>query len=731
MELTSPAGVVRGSSTGPVVSPGKPDDSRLLQAIESGKMPPGRKLPAAEVARLRQWIAAGAPGLPRPSEPELTQHQVLPILHLRCVACHGTRRQEGGLDLRTRAAMLKGGKSGPALAPGNPDASLLVKRIRAHEMPPPRLVVSASVKPVEPPELKQLEEWIRLGAPEVPDRPDIATLTPDPLVSQRDRQFWSFRSPRRPAVPGFTGKAAPPAGLLRNPVDAFLYRDLRAKGLTFAPEIGRRELLRRVTLDLTGMPPTPAEVDTFLADHRPDAYERAVDRLLASPRYGEQWGRRWLDLAGYCDSEGISDSDPVRPPAWRYRDYVIRSLNADKPYNRFLLEQVAGDELADYERAPVITPEIADNLIATAFLRQGPDGTFANITAFVPDRLEIIHDAVTVLTSSVLGLTLRCARCHDHKFDPLPQRDYYRLLATFKGAYDEHDWIKSHDGDRPGDGPVRSRDLPHVTTEERRAWETREKARRAAVEQVQADLKRAEQAARTRLPAAKEDAELRKQDPAYNQIATEAEKRLRELETQREGQPIIRALWDRGEPSPTYILRRGDYLRPGRLVGPGVPSVLTDGRTPFVVTPPWPGATKTGRRLAFARWLTRPDHPLTARVLVNRIWKEHFGRGLVLTPDNFGRTGAPPTHPELLDWLATAFVAESSSSSTSANSTSNSRSGSDPSKATSSQTTTTPPHTLPPTPYPLHPTSRTPRPELVPQGAASPARDFAGVPAEQ
>jgi hypothetical protein len=391
---------------------------------------------------------------------------------------------------------------------------------------------------------------------------------------------------------------------LRNPIDAFVLHQLEGRGFTLAPEADRATLIRRACLDLTGLPPGPAEVEAFLADRGPDAYGRLIDRLLASPRYGERWGRYWLDLAGYADSEGKREQDLPRPHAWRYRDYVIRSFNADKPYDRFLLEQLAGDELADYEHAAEVTPEVYDNLVATGLLRMAPDGTWANITGYVPDRLEVIADEIDVLGSAVLGLTLKCARCHSHKFDPLPQRDYYRLVDVFKGAYDEYDWLKPDV--RPGLGPVSQdvaggRQLPFVTTAERRRWEAG--------------------GGKGKRP-----------------------------------EPRVQALWDRGEPSPTYVYRRGDPLSPGRLVGPGVPSVLTDGKTPFVVRPPWPGARSTGRRLAFARWVTRPDHPLTARVLVNRLWKHHFGTGIVRTLANFGRAGAPPSHPELLDWLAAEFV---------------------------------------------------------------------------
>jgi hypothetical protein len=305
-------------------------------------------------------------------------------------------------------------------------------------------------------------------------------------------------------------------------------------------------------------------------------------------------------VAGYSDSEGIQNADDVRPNAWRYRDYVIRAFNDDKPYDRFLTEQLAGDELADYEHAPEITPEIYDNLVATAFLRLAPDATYSPITGFTSDRLEVIDDEIEVISSAVLGLTIKCARCHTHKFDPIPQRDYYRLAAALKGALDEHDWLATRLGgpDQPKDAQTAL--LPFVTAAEQQAW----KAAGAKPEQ----------------------------------------------------QPMIRAVWDRGEPSPTYILARGNYLTPGKLVGPGVPSVLTDGRTPFVVEPPWAGSYKTGRRLALARWITAREHPLTARVMVNRIWKHHFGEGIVRSLDNFGKTGAPPTHPELLDWLAVYFM---------------------------------------------------------------------------
>lgn len=592
LDLRTVAAILKGGESGPAVLAGQPDKSPLYLKVHEGEMPPAKKdrLSAAEVDVIRRWIAEGI----TPTTAVLNQHDVLPILLRRCTVCHGARRQEANLDLRSRAGMVRGGKSGPALSPGKSADSLLIKKVKAGDMPPRQRLVEVSVKPIEPAEIDVLSRWIDQGAPEATIEPDVATATPDPLVTDKDRAFWAFQPPR----------AVPPllvAGT-RTPLDAFVIQRLAQKGLALSPEADRATLIRRATLDLTGLLPEPQEVRDFLADTSPDAYERLIDRLLASPRLGERQGRHWLDLAGYADSEGKREQDLPRPHAWRYRDYVIRAFDAAKPFDRFLLEQLAGDELAGIDSAREITREMQDNLVATGFLRMAPDATWANITGYVPDRLEVIADEMDVLGSGVMGLTLKCARCHSHKFDPLPQRDYYRILAVFKGAYDEHDWLKPDV--RPGIGPVSQdvqpgRHLPYVTSAERRAWETSKP---------------------------------------------------------RAAEPRVQALWDRGVPSPTYIYQRGDYLSPGRLVGPGVPSVLTDGKTPFKVEPPWPGAKKTGRRLAFARWLTNPDHPLTARVLVNRLWRQHFGRGIVATLGNFGRAGAAPSHPELLDWLAVEFV---------------------------------------------------------------------------
>jgi hypothetical protein len=599
LDLETIDGIRQGGESGLILPSVGPQTAKgiLYEYIRDRHMPPedAPALTEHERDKLLAWMAAGASlPVPPPRDHAMTQQDILPILRLRCTVCHGTRVQEAGLDLRTRQSLLRGGTSGPAIVPGDPDASLLVQRVHASEMPPLEKLAAFSIKPMTASELEKVRGWIAAGAPEESIEVDEATTSPDPLVTDADREFWAFQKPRRPSFPPVLFRQE-----VCTPVDLFIEVELEGIGLQLSPAVDRRTLLRRLYFDLWGLPPDPAAIREFENDPNPNAYELVVDRLLASPHYGERWAQYWLDLAGYSDSEGVQNSDLVRPHAYRYRDYVIRAFNSNKPYDRFLVEQLAGDELQDYESAPAITPEIYDNLVATGFLRMTPDGTFAGITGFVPDRLEIIDDALEVLSSSVMGLTIKCARCHSHKFDPIPQRDYYRLAAIFKGALDEHDWlVPTRQDSEPGQ---KDRYLPYVLSEELARWE---------------------------------------------QAGAKPEQR-----------PLVRALWDRGEPSMAHVLQRGDYLSLGRPVGPGVPSVLTDGRTPFDCQPPWPGAKKTGRRLAFARWLVSEDHPLTARVMVNRIWLHHFGRALVATPDNFGTTGARPTHPALLDWLATEFVA--------------------------------------------------------------------------
>ncbi|WP_417387714.1 DUF1553 domain-containing protein [Gimesia sp.] len=639
LDLSSPESILKGSESGRIIQAGDADASLLFQMIDAGEMPPDEKnhLSTEELQSLRDWLNAGAHFRTAvKTVPAVTQHDIIPLLHLRCVVCHGGRRKEAGLDLRTKASILKGGKSGPAVIPGNASDSLLLKRIHAGEMPPPRRLVSASVKPMQDNERELLSQWIALKLPEV----ELSQNENEELVTEADRGFWSFQPPQQPTVPVVKGQDR-----VRNPIDAFVLQRLEQKGLSLSPAASKRTLIRRLYFDLTGLPPQPEEIEQFLNDTDPRAYDKLVDQLLASRRYGERWARHWLDAAGYADSEGAQNEDKLRPHMYRYRDYVIRSLNEDKPYSRFLTEQIAGDELVDYQSGK-ITPEVYDCLVATGFLRTAPDRTFADITNFVPDRLEVIADEMDILGSAVLGLTIKCARCHSHKFDPIPQRDYYRLTAIFKEAYDEHDWLKSQ-------GP---RTLSSIPKEERDKYQQREQELSAKVQDLKQEIA-ALTAQTQQLQMEKQAKSLEAADPQYKQKCDQLQQKIKALEARRQPQPRIRALWSRGTPSPSYILMRGNYLTPGRPVEPGVPAVLSGKENPLeVISRPVQQENKGGRRLAFARWLTQPDHPLTARVMVNRIWMHHFGRGIVKTPENFGRAGERPSHPELLDWLATEFV---------------------------------------------------------------------------
>jgi len=646
LQLTELAELLKGGESGSAISVEHPLESVLWERIHDGSMPPEDQPPLteAEKERIRQWIEGSAASEARAISPKISHHEVLPFLYARCVVCHGRAKQEGGLDLRTVESIHRGGKSGPAVVPGQPERSLLVQRVHSQEMPPAKLLVRAGVRPVETSELKLLRDWITQGAREFPVSTSLTDADTDPLVSEEDRQFWSFRPPVKPDIPSHSREA------MQAPIDALLALhpdqgdpsgNTAAGSQTASREPDRRTLIRRVAFDLTGLPPDWSDVERFEEDSSPDWYERMVDFYLASPHYGERWARHWLDLAGYADSEGKRSADPIRNHAWRYRDYVIQAFNSDKSYDRFLLEQLAGDELVDWQNQSEVTPEVTEALIATGFLRMAPDGTGSDVVNTVAERFEVVADEIETLGAGVMGLTLKCAQCHSHKYDPIPQRDYYRLVAVFQGAYDVYDWLKptAVAGQTDDEAGMVRRYLPNVPTEERIAWQAASQKIDEQLAAAKAELKELEE---------RKPADFAKQKAAI-------EKRIKDIEAKRPVEPLIRALWDRGQPSPTWLFRRGEFTNPGEPVAPGVLSVLTSGPYRFAAETR-PGSSSTGRRLAFARWLTRPDHPLTARVFVNRIWFHHFGKGIVQSLGNFGRTGTPPTHPELLDWLAVSFV---------------------------------------------------------------------------
>ena len=542
---------------------------------------------------------------------EAVEHDPIPILLRRCTICHGGEYQDAGLDLRTIGSIRKGSTNGPVIIAEDPEKSLLIQKIVRDEMPPEADRGRAGIEVMPADELAALKAWIADGAKE-PVRELVET-------KETREVLWSQESVRRPDVP-----EASNAKLVSNLIDAFLLRKLEAKGLVFSAPAEPQALVRRLAFGATGLPP---EIEEDLP------HDKLVDELLASRRYGERWGRFWLDLAGYADSEGKRQADMIRKFAWKYRDYVIRSFNEDKPYDQFLKEQIAGDELADYEDGE-ITREIFDNLVATGFLRMAPDGTTANPVNRVRDRIDVIADQLDILARGVMGLTMDCARCHDHKYDPLTQRDYYRLAAIFKGAYDEYDWLTPQQFANQWK-KVKYRQLPVALPEEKEAWNN-------AVKDHEAKLKKMED-------------KLAKLDKKKTTEIRNLKKEINKFKGTKPQEPMIRALWDRGRPSATYVYKRGDHLLADEPVDPGVPVAFQRG-IEFAVNKPWPAAKQTGRRLAFAKWLTDKRNPLTARVMVNRIWKHHFGRGLVESLDNFGKMGTPPSHPELLDWLAAEFM---------------------------------------------------------------------------
>ncbi len=616
------------------------------------------------------------------TKPPVFEKDVLPVLKERCVRCHGGEKRKADLDLRNKAGLLKGGESGLALVPGSPEKSLLWVQIAGDKMPPDQEKLTAAQKTL-------VKAWIDGGARE-DGKAILMEDGKDRQVSDADRQFWAFRPPVRPLVPEVKAGQR-----VRNPVDAFLLAALEKQGLTLAPEADRLTLLRRATLDLTGLPPTPQEIEAFLADTSPDAYERLIDRLLASPHYGERWGRHWLDLAGYADSEGILDADYVRSAAWRYRDYVIRAFNSDKPYDRFLKEQLAGDELTDYWTAyqtrQQLPAEVVEGLIATGYLRCASDTSrpdFVNIKNAPGYYYQTLDDTVKIVASSLLGLTVQCAKCHSHKYDPIPQTDYYRLQAIFMSGYRPSQWI-----------PQVQRKLNEATAaQEKEAAEYNAKIDASVAKlKKQADELRQRFADRlfeerlAKLPEAiREDvrvalataadkrnevqkylankfqkelrpegaalqAVLSKNFPEYAEKSKPLADALKAEEAKRRTFPEIRAFYDLPGEVKTHLLRRGDYLNPGPEVQPGTLSVLATPK-PFTWSPTPSDARTSKKRLAFAEWLTQPEHPLTARVLMNRLWLHHFGEGLVNTPENFGHAGSLPSHPELLDWLATEFI---------------------------------------------------------------------------
>ncbi|MFN0053126.1 MAG: PSD1 and planctomycete cytochrome C domain-containing protein [Planctomycetales bacterium] len=833
-----------------------------------------------------------------PAKPPINfEDDVVPILQVRCLKCHGEEARKGGLDLRRKFTMIQGGDGGPALAPGRPEESLLIEMISNKEMPP------KEEEPLDARQIEVLKRWVTAGAPIKGEaEPPLETSDQETPLNEEDRRFWSFQPPIAGPLPEVNG-----LDQVRTPIDAFLLARLEAQGLAFNPDASKSTLLRRLCFDLLGLPPSPEQLDAFLADERDGAYERLVEQLLESPQYGERWARHWLDVAGYSDSDGGLDADRERPEAWRYRDYVIRALNDDKPYDQFVREQLAGDELTDWRRAPEITPEVADQLVATGFLRTAVDPTYPGYKE-KPEIYKVLADTMQIVGSAFLGVTIQCARCHEHKLEPISQRDYYQLSAIFAPALDPERWLASSERIIPlateaqqaviaarNEGikrrvgeltqhltEIRSRlrrevvdqrlplafqetreefrgpELPagwgvkregaatgwkytvggdelqiqdiegkptgyatirltrpaalagDFQTECRFRWHSADTApenntamqvllvnlrdaagnivvsqgyvdennsrrgtavggigvgpdliahnlakyqqvappdefahalspagaatitiRRdaegkittthddgkvrtgvagqstATVAEIEIELRRFilpgatfEGLAIDRLvvspgagSAVDQETQNRLRDALLAEDSARSEKQKKLLQEKGprlaisdddlrawaaarhpellkdserltaaiaaeqslvQSIPPLRGILDLDDtPVETRVLRRGDFNNKGRVVTPGVPAVLVASDFHFQ---PLAGYKTSGRRKALAEWLTDPRHPTTARLHVNRVWAGHFGRGLVETLDDFGHSGKLPTHPELLDWLASEFI---------------------------------------------------------------------------
>ncbi len=649
----------------------------------------GVRAPLVAAAAVLLAGAAAGPAAAQTGPVTFTDH-IRPIMERSCWNCHGEAAQLSDLDLSTRDGALAGGTKGPAIVPGDADSSRLYRVVTGLDQP----AMPMTGDPLTDAELAAVRTWIEEGAHWDSDGATDAEVALAAIENSElppgARDYWAFQHPVQAPVPA--------SDVYTNPIDRFLDSARRDTGLEAAPRADRLTLLRRAYLDLIGLPPTPEQVDAFLADTERGAWERLIEQLLDSPHYGERWGRHWLDVARYADTDGF-EQDYVRINAWRYRDYVIDAFNRDKPYNQFLREQIAGDEL-DH-----VTDE---TLIATGFLRAGPRVNFREKDN--PERRhDYLDDVLATIGRGVLGMTVHCARCHDHKFDPILQKDYYSMQASIFGYVEVDQPLLDRaeaDAWRAANADIDRRQQPlrdeigaieGPYREELRAQMIRDnfpenvqaaafkpEAERTAGEQLLATQVLTLNPPRARVTEALRPddrarvEELRSQlaalngqrppEPPMAHIVTDGDYRFAPDGPGDEviGCPECRTppdaegtyLWEEGESAyqapPNYFLIRGDPFSPGSEMSPGFLTVATYGDPPTEI--PRPDGRTAGRRLALAEWIASRDNPLTARVIINRIWHHHFGRGIVRTLDNLGRMGDAPTHPELLDWLAVEFM---------------------------------------------------------------------------
>jgi mono/diheme cytochrome c family protein/cytochrome c553 len=559
-------------------------------------------------------------GKSNPAEEEFFEAKVRPVLANHCLECHGPDKHKGGLRLDGRDAMLRGGEAGQVVVPGKPEASPLIEAIRYQgdvQMPPKGKLKDEDVR--------ALSEWVRRGAfwPEtrLKDRTAKAvqaslsetSAAPAPGMHHNaptpGRDLWSFHPVRNPPLPMVRNREWP-----RSPIDRFILAELEKNDLKPAPQADKATLIRRASFDLTGLPPSPNEIDAFLKDEAPDAFDKLVERLLASPHYGERWGRYWLDLARYGEDQAHSFQPRLYPNGFRYRDWLVRALNRDVPYDRFVIEQIAGDLIEG--------PDRLDRLAALGFFACGPvyygDGK----------KLDQYADRIDTLTRGFLGLTVACARCHDHKYDPIPTSDYYALAGVFAST----DYLE----------------VPAVPQDQVDAYKKGQAAIQAKEKEIAAYLKSEAEKLKPKVPKD----QLKK---AERLLPAEARKKLTGLRNELESlkkaappkYPVIHTLADASRPTEMAILNRGNADTPGAKVPRRFLSALGGDRASF---------QHGSGRLELAQAIACADNPLTARVLVNRAWQHHFGQGLVATASNFGTLGERPSHPELLDWLASRFI---------------------------------------------------------------------------
>lgn len=568
------------------------------------------------------------PATPKPTEQEIQffESKIRPVFIKYCYDCHGEDAQESGLRVDTFAGIAQGGKAGSLIVPGKPEQSLLITAVKYQssdlQMPPDEKLSKK--------EIEDLTQWVKMGAP-YPNA-DLSLLRPASNKGkydlEKEREFWSFQQIQKPSLPEVKNKQ-----WVKNPIDQFILAKLEEKGLTPAKPADKRTLIRRTTFDLTGLPPTPEEIENFVNDTSPQAFEKVVDRLLASPHYGEHWARHWLDVARYADSNGL-DENVAHGTAWKYRDYVVNALNKNKPYDLFLTEQLAGDLL---EPAKDVA-ERNERLTATGFLLLGPK-VLAEVDK-TKMEMDIIDEQINTIGVSLMGMTLGCARCHDHKFDPISAHDYYGLAGILKSTKIMESYKTIG---RWNENLLATDEELKVKAE----WDQKIKAEE---DQIAALVKSENE--RLQKEGGKDFKLPKKPEPSYSKEARAELKTLRDkVAALKKESPELPTAMGAAEREivdvPIHI--RGSHLTLGETVPRHVPVVLNHEKAEAF-------PKEQSGRLKFAEWLTSREHPLTSRVFVNRVWRWHFGKGIVATPDNFGKLGAKPTNQELLDWMAATFM---------------------------------------------------------------------------